>query len=145
MFRTLILISCESGKLTIQIRHLIITQTEILINRKAGRRTIFEGVNDVKIYGSNDASANKISLEIEQQKALKTLRFQGFLLLVRMTGFEPTRISSLEPDGNDTSVESYFISSRVPSSWTIVTKKFSLYLLPYVCLHSLKMFINRSS
>ena len=27
------------------------------------------------------------------------------ILLVRMTGFEPTRISSLEPDGNDTSVE----------------------------------------
>ena len=27
------------------------------------------------------------------------------LCLVRMTGFEPTRISSLEPDGNVTSVE----------------------------------------
>ena len=27
------------------------------------------------------------------------------LCLVRMTGFEPTRLSTLEPDGNDTSVE----------------------------------------
>ena len=27
------------------------------------------------------------------------------LFLVRMTGFEPTRLSTLEPDGNDTSVE----------------------------------------
>ena len=29
--------------------------------------------------------------------------------LVRMTGFEPTRLSTLEPDGNDTLVEDYFL------------------------------------
>ena len=48
--------------------------------------------------------------------------------LVRMTGFEPTRLSTLEPDGNDTLVEDYFNSSQVPSSCTIVTKKRFEYL-----------------
>jgi hypothetical protein len=41
----------------------------------------------------------------EKQKASKTQCFQGFLTLVRMTGLEPTRLSTLEPDGKDTSVE----------------------------------------
>ena len=37
----------------------------------------------------------------QNDRAARALPFH----LVRMTGFEPTRLATLEPDGNDTSVE----------------------------------------
>ena len=41
-----------------------------------------------------------------QRKKGSILLYQTIaFLMVRMTGFEPTRLSTLEPDGNVTSVE----------------------------------------
>ena len=38
------------------------------------------------------------------KKTMENVSF-SIVFLVRMTGFEPTRLSTLEPDGNVTSVE----------------------------------------
>lgn len=57
----------------------------------------------------------RVRAERENQKALKTHCFQGFLV-VRARGLEPPR---LEPDGNDTSVTSQ--SDRTDASAYSIT------------------------
>ena len=42
---------------------------------------------------------------VKQKTQVKTFCLNLRSYLVQVTGFEPTRISSLEPDGNDTAVE----------------------------------------
>ena len=57
---------------------------------------------------SNTASPSNPTILIKQNgRAIRTLPFH----LVRMTGFEPTRLSTLEPDGNVTSVEASILAS----------------------------------
>ena len=75
--------------------------------------------------------SNPTILIKQNGRAARTLPFH----LVRMTGFEPTRISSLEPDGNVTSVETpvpmlsllrvyYSIKAELNQAFSIVLLSF---------------------
>ena len=63
-----------------------------------------KGENYTKIHDFNDASANEKNGCEKQKKNPKSQSFQGFSGMVRMTGFEPTRISSLEPETSASAV-----------------------------------------
>ena len=128
---------------------------EYCVTRRVGRR-VANGISARgglsrqtvhRTVGSCGQIALQFSPYFKSHHPYKTKRtYPGArpLCLVRMTGFEPTRLSTLEPDGNDTLVEDYFNSSRVPSSWIKMTVNEFEYLPLYACLAFFKILIMLS-